>query len=188
MLKSQLLRSSAPLSTIPPAAFNAMSTALSVALRSGAYVKVAAVEETEKTSAAAVNPLMDPSQMDGMMDGLKKQAVMMVPNMVIMQWINTFFSGFVLSKSFVRGRSSVPIMLSQSAIILRDSQASFPPHIRIQGDAAKGYRHAGYGREIRLGVVLVLFELVWSERALQADARIRKWYESVGRLSSRWRD
>lgn len=37
--------------------------------------------------------------MDGMMDGLKKQAVMMVPNMVIMQWINTFFSGFVLSKS-----------------------------------------------------------------------------------------
>lgn len=31
------------------------------------------------------------------MDGMKKQAVMMVPNMVVMQWINVFFSGFVLS-------------------------------------------------------------------------------------------
>jgi hypothetical protein len=100
MLKSQLLRSSAPLSPIPPAAYNAMSTALSTALRSGAYVKPTPKEETENTSAAAVNPLMDPSQMDGMMDGLKKQAVMMVPNMVIMQWINTFFSGFVLSELF----------------------------------------------------------------------------------------
>jgi hypothetical protein len=36
--------------------------------------------------------------MEGMMDGMKKQAVMMVPNMVIMQWINMFFSGFVLSE------------------------------------------------------------------------------------------
>jgi len=36
--------------------------------------------------------------MEGMMDGMKKQAVMMVPNMVIMQWINMFFSGFVLIK------------------------------------------------------------------------------------------
>jgi hypothetical protein len=34
--------------------------------------------------------------MEGMMDGMKKQAVMMVPNMVVMQWINVFFSGFVL--------------------------------------------------------------------------------------------
>jgi hypothetical protein len=177
MLKSQLLRSSAPLSTIPPAAYNAMSTALSVALRSGAYVKPAASEETEKASAAAVNPLMDPSQMDGMMDGLKKQAVMMVPNMVIMQWINTFFSGFVLSKLIIWDRSLIPAMLIHALRFCTDSQASFPPHVWFQGDAAKGYRHAGYGREIRLGVVLVLFELVWFERALQADARIRKWYE-----------
>lgn len=46
-----------------------------------------------------MNPLADPAQMEGMMDGMKKQAVMMIPNMVVMQWINVFFSGFVLSTS-----------------------------------------------------------------------------------------
>lgn len=56
-------------------------------------------EDPDKAD-APVNPLMDPTQMDGMMDGLKKQAVMMIPNMVIMQWINTFFSGFVLSQCY----------------------------------------------------------------------------------------
>jgi len=33
-----------------------------------------------------------------MMDGMKKQMVMMVPQMVIMGWINFFFQGFVLIK------------------------------------------------------------------------------------------
>jgi hypothetical protein len=56
-----------------------------------------------------VNPLADPAQMEGMMDGMKKQAVMMIPNMVVMQWINVFFSGFVLSTSRVlRPDSCVP--------------------------------------------------------------------------------
>jgi ER membrane protein complex subunit 3 len=38
--------------------------------------------------------------MEGMMDGMKKQLVMMVPQMVIMGWINFFFQGFVASESF----------------------------------------------------------------------------------------
>jgi len=36
--------------------------------------------------------------MEGMMETMKKQMVMMVPQMVIMGWINFFFQGFVLSK------------------------------------------------------------------------------------------
>lgn len=38
--------------------------------------------------------------MEGMMDGMKKQLVMMVPQMVIMGWINFFFQGFVASEFF----------------------------------------------------------------------------------------
>jgi hypothetical protein len=38
--------------------------------------------------------------MDGMMAGMKAQMVMMVPQMVIMAWINFFFQGFVLSEYF----------------------------------------------------------------------------------------
>ena len=42
---------------------------------------------------------MDPAAMDGMMAGMKTQMVMMVPQMVIMGWINFFFQGFILSES-----------------------------------------------------------------------------------------
>jgi hypothetical protein len=41
---------------------------------------------------------MDPAAMDGMMAGMKTQMVMMVPQMVIMGWINFFFQGFILIK------------------------------------------------------------------------------------------
>jgi hypothetical protein len=34
------------------------------------------------------NPLGDPSQVDGMMDGLKKQMVMLVPQTILMAWVN----------------------------------------------------------------------------------------------------
>jgi hypothetical protein len=43
------------------------------------------------------NPMSDPAQMEVMMDGMKKNMVMMVPQMIIMGWVNYFFSGFVLS-------------------------------------------------------------------------------------------
>jgi len=35
--------------------------------------------------------------MDGMMAGMRTQMVMMVPQMIVMGWINFFFEGFVLS-------------------------------------------------------------------------------------------
>ena len=41
--------------------------------------------------------MTDPAAMDGMMAGMKTQMVMMVPQMIIMGWINFFFQGFVLS-------------------------------------------------------------------------------------------
>jgi len=50
------------------------------------------------TPAAPPNPLTDPGAMDGMMGGLKNQMVMMVPQQILMGWINFFFSGFILIK------------------------------------------------------------------------------------------
>lgn len=44
------------------------------------------------------NPL-DPAAMEGMIGMLKKQAVMFIPQSILMGWINLFFSGFVLSES-----------------------------------------------------------------------------------------
>ncbi len=42
------------------------------------------------------NP-MDPAGMDVMMDGLKKNFAMIIPQTLIMSWVSFFFSGFVLS-------------------------------------------------------------------------------------------
>ncbi|KAI9631139.1 hypothetical protein KEM48_013199 [Puccinia striiformis f. sp. tritici PST-130] len=46
--------------------------------------------ESTDTPASPPNPL-DPANMEGMMDGMKKQMVMMIPQTVIMGWINAFF-------------------------------------------------------------------------------------------------
>jgi len=71
-----------------------ISQHLRQAFSDGTYIK-----EGPKgaTSSNPPNP-MDPAAMDGMMSGMKTQMVMMVPQMVIMGWINFFFQGFVLIK------------------------------------------------------------------------------------------
>ena len=44
------------------------------------------------------NPMTDPGAMDGMMGMMKNNMAMMIPNTLIMSWINAFFSGFVILK------------------------------------------------------------------------------------------
>jgi hypothetical protein len=53
---------------------------------------------------------MDPAAMDGMMAGMKTQMVMMVPQMVIMGWINFFFQGFILSAcSLTKSKANIDV-------------------------------------------------------------------------------
>ena len=73
-----------------------ISRHLTEAFIAGTYLKDGPPSE-RNGPAALPNPLSDPSAMDGMMAGMKTQMVMMVPQMVIMGWINFFFQGFVLS-------------------------------------------------------------------------------------------
>lgn len=44
------------------------------------------------------NPLSDPAMMEGMMGMMKGNVAMMVPQSLIMGWINAFFSGYVISE------------------------------------------------------------------------------------------
>ena len=76
-----------------------MSTYLSQAFESGLYLKEGPPAANGSASQNPPNPL-DANSMDGLMGGLKSQAVMMVPQMVLMGWINFFFQGFVLSAYF----------------------------------------------------------------------------------------
>ncbi|PWN36853.1 uncharacterized protein FA14DRAFT_169783 [Meira miltonrushii] len=80
---------------IPRQAFKARLDWLTDALDKGTYIKP---EEPKNPGEEDMpkNPLSDPAQMDQMMDMAKKSMVSMVPQTVIMGWINYFFTGFVL--------------------------------------------------------------------------------------------
>ncbi|TFK28841.1 transmembrane protein [Coprinopsis marcescibilis] len=96
LARSQILRASAARSPLPPQLFTSISDELGEAFAAGTYLKDGPPKGD--TPARPPNPLTDPSAMDGMMAGMKTQMVMMVPQMVIMGWINFFFQGFVLIK------------------------------------------------------------------------------------------
>ncbi|EMD40634.1 hypothetical protein CERSUDRAFT_111214 [Gelatoporia subvermispora B] len=97
LVRSQILRATSAESPIPPTYYKSISQHLSQAFLDGTYLKDGPPkDESEKPKAP--NPLTDPAAMDGMMAGMKTQMVMMVPQMIIMGWINFFFQGFVLIK------------------------------------------------------------------------------------------
>ena len=59
---------------------------------SGAFLK-----DPSRKGQAPPNPLSDPSQMEGMMGMMKNNMAMIIPNTLIMSWVNAFFSGYVIS-------------------------------------------------------------------------------------------
>ncbi|KAG7097094.1 hypothetical protein E1B28_004478 [Marasmius oreades] len=96
LTRSQILRATAASSPVPPPLYKSISGYLMEAFDSGAYLKDGPPKDD--TPQAPPNPMSDPAAMDGMMAGMKTQMVMMVPQMLIMGWINFFFQGFVLIK------------------------------------------------------------------------------------------
>ncbi|KJA29949.1 hypothetical protein HYPSUDRAFT_210779 [Hypholoma sublateritium FD-334 SS-4] len=96
LARSQILRATAAHSPIPPVYYTSISQHLAAAYTAGTYLKDGPPKGDAPS--APPNPITDPAAMDGMMAGMKTQMVMMVPQMVIMGWINFFFQGFVLIK------------------------------------------------------------------------------------------
>lgn len=74
------------------ASFDVRRDALSAAYESGAFLKA-----PENRGQAPPNPMTDPNAMDGMMGMMKGNMAMIIPNTLIMSWINAFFSGYVIS-------------------------------------------------------------------------------------------
>ncbi|CAL3966354.1 unnamed protein product [Diplocarpon coronariae] len=83
------LRSNA--NSISSASFQSRRDYLVTAYESGAFLK-----EPDKKGQAAPNPMTDPAAMEGMMGMMKGNMAMIVPQTLIMSWINAFFSGFVI--------------------------------------------------------------------------------------------
>ncbi|CAG7848414.1 SubName: Full=Uncharacterized protein {ECO:0000313/EMBL:CCA71706.1} [Serendipita indica DSM 11827] len=138
LLRAQILRSTAKSSPIPPSYYDSHTDELTAAFKAGNYLSKP-VELDQDGKPIAPNPtsmLTDPAAMEGMMGGMKNQAVMMIPQMIIMGWINFFFQGFVLS-----------------------IQTPIPSHSRFQINDAARNRDARHGRP--LGFSLSWFFLNW---------------------------
>lgn len=65
-------------------------------MEQGDFLKNKSDKKDKKSGEMPPNPMGDPQQMDVMMEGMKKNLAMMIPQMIMMGWINYFFSGFVL--------------------------------------------------------------------------------------------
>jgi hypothetical protein len=77
---------------LPLPSFEARKTYLVDGYRSGKFLK-----DPENRGKAPANPMTDPAGMDAMMGMMKGNIAMIVPQTLIMGWINAFFSGFVIS-------------------------------------------------------------------------------------------
>jgi hypothetical protein len=67
------------------------------------------------------NPMSDPAAMEGMMGMMKGNMAMMIPQTLIMGWINAFFSGFVISEYSFRS----PELASRAGWICRRGASGY---------------------------------------------------------------
>lgn len=97
--------------------FEARKNYLVTGFRNGSFLK-----DPNNRGQPPANPMTDPQGMEAMMGMLKGNMMMMIPQTLIMSWINAFFSGFVIRKLF-----SANISLARLANE-HYSQIAFPSH------------------------------------------------------------
>ncbi|KAL5116276.1 hypothetical protein ACEQ8H_005834 [Pleosporales sp. CAS-2024a] len=78
---------------LTPASFQARKTYMVHAYQEGKFLA-----EPDARGKPRPNPMSDPAAMEGMMGMMKGNMAMMIPQSLIMGWINAFFSGFVIMK------------------------------------------------------------------------------------------
>lgn len=79
---------------IPQASFQTRQSYLSQQMKEGKYLK----DPEASQNGGPPNMLTDPKSMDGMIEMMKGQIMMVVPQTIMMGWINAFFAGFVLMR------------------------------------------------------------------------------------------
>lgn len=90
LLHAQTLRMNYPQLTLP--AFLRRKEAFITGAKEGKFLA-----DPDARGKPRANPMSDPAMMEGMMGMMKGNVAMMVPQSLIMGWINAFFSGYVIS-------------------------------------------------------------------------------------------
>jgi len=92
LMHAQMLRANHQ--QISKSAFERRKDVFITGAKEGLYLQ----DGPDSRGKAKPNPLSDPAQMEGMMGAMKGNVTMMVPQSLIMGWINAFFSGYVIMK------------------------------------------------------------------------------------------
>lgn len=92
LVRGMNLRANA--NVLSPTTFQARKAYMVSAYQEGKFLA-----DPESRGKPRPNPMSDPAAMEGMMGMMKGNMAMMIPQTLIMGWINAFFSGFVISKS-----------------------------------------------------------------------------------------
>lgn len=127
LMRAVNLRSNA--NQLSPASFQTRRAYMVGALQNGSFLA-----DPENKGKPAANPMSDPAMMEGMMGMMKGNVAMMVPQTLIMGWINAFFSGFVIRKC---QRGSMERLL----LTMDCSEATLPIDAAVQGDVTVWSRH-----------------------------------------------
>ena len=93
LLRSVNLRNNSP-AAITTSSFARRKEYLVDGFHKGTFLKGG----PESKDQGAANPMSDPAAMEGMMGMMKGNMAMMIPQTLIMSWINAFFAGFVILK------------------------------------------------------------------------------------------
>ncbi|EAS33288.3 uncharacterized protein CIMG_04312 [Coccidioides immitis RS] len=92
LLRGVNLRNNAS-AVLTPSSLSARKAYLICSYQSGVFLK-----DPDARGKGPPNPMTDPAGMDAMMGMMKGNMAMMIPQTLIMGWINAFFSGFVILK------------------------------------------------------------------------------------------
>jgi hypothetical protein len=121
----------------------------------------------DKKGQPPANPLTDPGAMDGMMGMMKNNMAMIIPNTLIMSWINAFFSGYVISEY---GSSRDACMLANIR-----SETAISHHYQVQEHAPSRCTNQRYGPPLDVQYLLVLPVHLWSAVRIRLSPRQRQW-------------
>jgi len=130
LMRGMTLRQNA--SVLSPSSFQARKNYLVSAFQSGAFLK-----DPESKGQPPANPMTDPAGMEAMMGMMKGNMAMMIPQTLIMSWINAFFAGFVI-RMFTW---SLRMEEKGAGRLTCHSEATVPAYDSLQVNATVGCRY-----------------------------------------------
>jgi len=133
---------------ISTASYHARRRAIVAAFHAGDFLA-----DPDGRGKSRPNPMNDPAAMEGMMAMVKNQMAMMIPQTVIMGWINAFFSGFVICKFPYSAVVFPPFFSFPSPVSFANcvplrSETAIPTHAPIQSNAPIRCGNARLGRSL----------------------------------------